>query len=225
MADRYPEAQIIGIDLSPIQPSMQPSNCHFEIDDCTSPWVYPEAHFDFIHIRGLFGSVSDWPSLYSSIYTHLAPGGYLEQVEWSVHVVSQTGPLPNDHTMKLWGDRITSASSKVKKNFEVAETMADAIRAAGFVDVVEKRFKWPIGPWSSDSRLKEIGRWNLLSWEQGMEGWILAVYTRLLGVSPGSLQAMRCMMLIFLSVHFCTNTRVSHSGAEVLEGSDSSLLS
>lgn len=57
------------------------------------------------------------------------------------------------------------------------------ISSAGFVDVVEKRFKWPIGPWSSDPRLKEIGRWNLLNWEEGMEGWVIAPYTRVLGVS------------------------------------------
>lgn len=57
------------------------------------------------------------------------------------------------------------------------------ITSAGFVDVVEKRFKWPIGPWSSDPRLKEIGRWNLLNWEEGMEGWVIAPYTRVLGVS------------------------------------------
>lgn len=61
--------------------------------------------------------------------------------------------------------------------------MAGLIKEAGFVDVVEKRFKWPIGPWSSDPRLKEIGRWNLLNWEEGMEGWVIAPYTRVLGVS------------------------------------------
>ena len=61
--------------------------------------------------------------------------------------------------------------------------MAGLISEAGFVDVVEKRFKWPIGPWSSDAKLKEIGRWNLLNWEEGMEGWCMAPYTRVLGVS------------------------------------------
>lgn len=61
--------------------------------------------------------------------------------------------------------------------------MADLIRSAGFVDVVERVYKWPIGPWSADPKLKELGRWNLLNWEEGMEGWLLAVYTRVLGVS------------------------------------------
>lgn len=72
---------------------------------------------------------------------------------------------------------------RLKKTFKIAEEMAGMISSAGFVDVVEKRFKWPIGPWSSDPRLKEIGRWNLLNWEEGMEGWVIAPYTRVLGVS------------------------------------------
>ena len=31
--------------------------------------------------------------------------------------------------------------------------------------------------------MKDIGRWNLLNWEEGMEGWVLASYTRVLKVS------------------------------------------
>ena len=72
---------------------------------------------------------------------------------------------------------------RINKTFEIAENMAGLITEAGFVDVTEKRFKWPIGPWSSEPRLKEIGRWNLLNWEEGMEGWVIAPYTRVLGVS------------------------------------------
>jgi len=33
MADEFPEAQIIGTDLSPIQPQMVPPNLRFYIDD------------------------------------------------------------------------------------------------------------------------------------------------------------------------------------------------
>jgi hypothetical protein len=29
----------------------------------------------------------------------------------------------------------------------------------GFVDVVEKRFKWPLGGWPKDEKLKELGLW------------------------------------------------------------------
>lgn len=51
----------------------------------------------------------------------------------------------------------------------------------GFVDIVEKKVPWPLGAWPNDQRLKEMGRWNVRNWEEGSEGWILAVFTRCLG--------------------------------------------
>lgn len=184
MADRFPGAHVIGTDLSPVQPGMQPPNCQFEIDDCCSPWIYPPGHFDLVHIRGLFGSIADWPALYAQAYAHTRPGGHIEQLEWSVHNRSQAqdGALSPRQTLARWSRYAVDVGRRSGKTFEIAETMAALVKDAGFVDVVERRFKWPIGPWSSDPRMKEIGRWNLLSWEQGMEGWVLASYTRVLGV-------------------------------------------
>lgn len=182
IADKFPDAEVIGTDLSPVQPGMQPDNCRFEIDDCCSEWLYEENHFDFIHIRGLFGSIADWPALYKQCYTHLRPGAYMEQVEWSIHNRSADGTLSPNATLARWSQNALNIAQNSGKTFEIAENMAGLITEAGFVDVVEKRFKWPIGPWSSDKRLKEIGRWNLLNWEEGMEGWCMAPYTRVLGV-------------------------------------------
>ncbi|GAB7363179.1 hypothetical protein MBLNU230_g3462t2 [Neophaeotheca triangularis] len=187
-ADKFPSAQVIGTDLSPLQPGMQPDNFTFEIDDCQSAWVYPENHFDFIHIRGLFGSISDWPALYRNIYTHLRPGAYIEQIEWSVHNRSSDGLLVRDGVLGQWSTTAIEVGRLTGKTFEIAENMAGLIREAGFEEVVEKRYKWPIGPWSSDKRLKETGRWNLLNWEEGMEGWVMAAYTRVLGYSFAGVQ-------------------------------------
>lgn len=183
MADKFANAQVIGTDLSPVPPGMQPDNVTFEVDDCCSAWVYPENHFDFVHIRGLFGSIADWPKFYKEAYRHLRPGGHIEQIEWSVHVRSADGTLSPSSVLAQWPQTFVHAGRLTGKTFEIAENMAGLIREAGFVEVVEKRFKWPVGPWSSDPKLKEIGKWNLLSWEEGMEGWVMAAYTRVLGVS------------------------------------------
>jgi precorrin-6B methylase 2 len=40
MADKYPMAEVIGTDLSPIQPKWCPPNCKFEIDDAEQVWTY-----------------------------------------------------------------------------------------------------------------------------------------------------------------------------------------
>ena len=57
------------------------------------------------------------------------------------------------------------------------------ITDAGFVDVVEKRYKWPLGDWPTDPRLKEIGRWNAHHWMEGMDSWALRLLTQYLNVS------------------------------------------
>lgn len=90
--------------------------------------------------------------------------------------------------LKVWSDNADEVSKRSGKTWSIAETMPTLIREAGFVDVVEKTYKWPIGPWSSDPKLKELGRWNLLNWEEGMEGWIMACYTRVLGVSAPAIK-------------------------------------
>lgn len=183
MADKFPESTVTGTDLSPIQPSQQPPNVTYEIDDCCSDWIYPDSHFDFIHIRGLYGSIADWPALYSQAFKHLRAGGYIEQVEWSVHVRSQDGRLSPSNVFSRWSSSFVEAGMRNGKTFEIAENMAGLIREAGFEEVVERRFKWPVGPWSSDAKMKEFGRWNLLNWDEGMEGWTMAAFTRVLGVS------------------------------------------
>jgi trans-aconitate methyltransferase len=102
MADEHPGAEIVGVDLSPIQPSFTPPNCKFEIDDVTSTWTYPLNHFDFINIRSLYGSIADWPSLYAQVYRHMQPGGYLHQLEMSIQFKSDDGTLAPDHVLSQW---------------------------------------------------------------------------------------------------------------------------
>jgi hypothetical protein len=189
MADRFdgtnpshPYAEVTGTDLSPIQPGSQPSNCIFEVDDCCSEWVYEPDTFGFIHIRGLYGSVADWPTLYAQAFRACKPGGWIEQIEWDMALRDPSGQLTEHPVFKKWTEDCLDMGETIGKTMKTAILMKDWIREAGFVDIVEKKIKWPLGPWSSDPKLKEIGRWNLLNWEEGLEGWTLAHYTRVLGV-------------------------------------------
>jgi SAM-dependent methyltransferase len=92
-ADEFPSALVIGNDLSPIQPVWVPPNCKFTIDDVESDWLYTRAEaFDYIHGRGLGGSIGDWPRLYSEVYKHLKPGGWLEMQEYEAWVKSDDDP-------------------------------------------------------------------------------------------------------------------------------------
>jgi hypothetical protein len=69
------------------------------------------------------------------------------------------------------------------QSFRISDTMRDNIKEAGFVNVVEKVFKTPLGGWPADPKLKEIGRWTLLGFDIGLEGYVMAGLTRALKVS------------------------------------------
>ncbi|KAM0724122.1 hypothetical protein Q7P37_000003 [Cladosporium fusiforme] len=51
VADQIPNAHMIRIDLSPIQPSYIPPNLEFQIMDADDTWARFEQHFDLIHTQ------------------------------------------------------------------------------------------------------------------------------------------------------------------------------
>lgn len=64
MGDQFPSANVLGIDLSPIQPEWVPANVQFLVDDAESEWVHPPDYFDYIHTRHTVMAIKDWPKLY-----------------------------------------------------------------------------------------------------------------------------------------------------------------
>ncbi|KAF3797810.1 hypothetical protein GCG54_00011902, partial [Colletotrichum gloeosporioides] len=63
MGETYPEAEVEGIDLSPIQPPFLPPNVHFIVDDIEAQWLHKDDSLDYIHLRHMVPSVKDWPKL------------------------------------------------------------------------------------------------------------------------------------------------------------------
>lgn len=201
MADQYPSATVTGTDLSPIQPEWVPPNCHFEIDDVSLEWTYPPDHFDFIHIRELFGCIPDWDFFFEQAFNHTKPGGYVEIVEHSVCPVSDDGTMGPNHFYHTWGEVVIQMGEKLGKSFTIWEESAERMRRAGFVDVVVVDYKWPLNGWPTDSKLKNIGRsvgtppaskdndandydrWNQLRLMDGVEGFMLRLLTQVGGVS------------------------------------------
>jgi len=193
-ADQYPSALVIGTDLSPIQPTYVPPNLQFEIDDAASEWTFPKNSFDFIHVRGLFGSLRDWPAFYRQVYDHLKPGGYYEQLECSVCCHADDDSTPEGSPLRRWGQLFTLAGERMGKPTDVLDRQRQWLVDGGFEGVVEERFKMPTGLWPSAKtergrKMKEIGKWRLAEVETGAEGWALALMTRVLGMTYAEVQA------------------------------------
>jgi hypothetical protein len=127
-------------------------------------------------------------------FSHLRPGGWYEQVEYSVHWRADDGSIPKDHAFERWSDLFVEAGEKIGRTFRILDLQTDFIKEAGFTNVNERKFKMPVGPWSSDPKLKDVGRYHLLECYQGIEGWSMALLTRLYGVSTLMVFSPRCIM-------------------------------
>ena len=181
LADQFPSAFVTGTDLSPVQPTWVPPNLQFEIHDFCGNWTFKKNSFDYIHARSIYGCVADYGDLYAKVLDHLKPGGWYEQAEISVEPLSQDGSIKGT-PLEQWGPLCFEASDKFGKTLRIAHEMEERMKAAGFVNVKYQKRVWPLGTWPKDKKLKEIGSYNRMAWEEGMEGWIMYLFTRYLGV-------------------------------------------
>lgn len=82
-----------------------------------------------------------------------------------------------------WSKLFIDAAETIGQTFDVALKSKERMIEAGFVDVVEHKFKMPVGPWPADKKWKELGRWSLLHMLTGVDGMQMWMLSSVLGVS------------------------------------------
>ncbi|KAF4903860.1 Secondary metabolism regulator LAE1, partial [Colletotrichum viniferum] len=202
VADELPAALVYGTDISAVQPEFVPPNCRFEIDDVQLDWLWGPNHFDVIHARCLYGGIDDWQHMYDQAFTHLKPGGWFESMEFDIEAYSLLDPAitedPN-HVFKRWAKLFWEAGDATGRTFRVAqkpatpdrETMMErCMREAGFVDIVHKIWKVPIGAWATCKKFKDIGYLAYMFMDQSLHGWTLKPLGEILHWTPGRIDEL-----------------------------------
>ncbi|KAK1983159.1 methyltransferase domain-containing protein [Colletotrichum cereale] len=182
-ADNHPEATVIGVDLSPIQPDFVPPNCSFEVDDIEQEWTWSEP-FDFIFFRSMIGSFASWPDMIAKAYENLEPGGYLELQDNMFPLRCQDGTMSDDFIPYKWTNLVIEGADKTGRSLTVAASFKQMLKDAGFIDVEERREIWPFNPWPKDKRLKSLGAWSQASALMGIDAVSMGLFTRVLDWSP-----------------------------------------
>ncbi|KAJ9628452.1 hypothetical protein H2203_002350 [Taxawa tesnikishii (nom. ined.)] len=104
VADDHPGARVIGIDLSPIQPTAVPPNLEFQVMDADEPWDFSD-RFDYVHTRLMNGfSIKSWPFFYAQAFAALQPGGWVENQEFEVRFGCDDDTLPDDSACVRWAN-------------------------------------------------------------------------------------------------------------------------
>ncbi|EQB55382.1 hypothetical protein CGLO_04696 [Colletotrichum gloeosporioides Cg-14] len=177
IGDEHPEADILGVDLSPTMPEFVAPNVKFEIDDVEESWTYTKP-FDYIHSRMMNSNIGDWDAYVKQAYDHLNPGGWLELNECDIAPVSDDGTLREDSSICESVRLLKSAAEQFGRPFKYMSGLKTTLINAGFVDVQLLQFKWPTNPWPADPRYKELAEWMSENLATGWEGVCLAMLTR-----------------------------------------------
>ena len=76
------------MDLSPIQPSVVPSN----VGSFTAPWRFGHA-FDYIHSRAITAGFRGWEKLVDETWRNLEPGGWVDIQEYHLPGTSDNASI------------------------------------------------------------------------------------------------------------------------------------
>ncbi|KAK1992083.1 methyltransferase domain-containing protein [Colletotrichum falcatum] len=181
-ADEHPQAEVIGVDLSPIQPAYVPVNCVFEVDDLEKEWMFTEP-FDFIFARNMIGSFSDWEGVIAQAFDNLEPGGYFELHDSMYPLICDDGTLTEESPLMRWTLLMVEACERRGRSVTIGSQFPRLLEEAGFEDINVTNIRFPVSPWPKDPKLRLIGEWTQASLISGIEGLSLALFTRVLGWS------------------------------------------
>lgn len=197
-ADSHPQCQVVGIDLSPIQPSFVPPNCKFEVDDYDAEWTYKQK-FDLIHGRLMVTSMADPQALFKKAYDHITPGGWFELQDLVMPLLSDDNTMPETSAFCKWNAIFTEAVGRMGRDTTWAAQYKRWMEETGFVNVQQLNYKLPINTWPKDKALKELGKWNLINMVEGLEGYTVRPFTKIMGMSMEEVELL--MMEVRKDLH------------------------
>lgn len=114
-----------------------------EIEDCTQPWTLPSDHFDYVHMRQLFGSIDNWDALFAEAYRACKPGGWIESYEASPRMESDHVPETENLAIHEWGKFFIEGGKKLDRTFSIIDDnlQVKGIEKAGFTKINTWDFK------------------------------------------------------------------------------------
>ncbi|HZR43591.1 MAG TPA: methyltransferase domain-containing protein [Ktedonobacteraceae bacterium] len=149
VAQQHPDCQVIGIDISEVMTGSarawaqhrQIANAHFRVMDARKPLDFPDASFDLIHGRLLFGflTTETWPQLFQECYRLLQPGGICCSSEVDNMGVMTSAAMDRYNTlfveaMRRTGHCFTSEGSYVG----ITAVQARLLQDAGFQNIEQQ---------------------------------------------------------------------------------------
>ncbi|KAI3014806.1 hypothetical protein CBS147347_11413 [Aspergillus niger] len=182
IAEAYPNAYVLGVDISATQPDLHPPNCAFTVPfDYERPWLIDDGQWDVIHMRMGCGSVTNWPRLYAKILDHLRCDAWFEQVEVNFEPRCHGRPLKKG-PLSFWYQSLKSATRLSKR--EIAHSPVQTLqwlRKAGFSDVRYREVVLPLKRKKQPDYDGVAAQWCRTAFTDSIQPLCMAPFTRVHG--------------------------------------------
>ncbi|KAJ3999143.1 S-adenosyl-L-methionine-dependent methyltransferase [Lentinula boryana] len=172
MADEFPRAEVIGIDLAPLQPRSVPPNCTFELCDIEGGIPYPDGYFDFIHARSIHTGIRDYPQFLREITRLLRPGGLVLLIEPDLIPIVNGKPVALAPAGLGGGDWSTfwetyrNCLRRQDIDTTVPQRLTDMLTTTGaFENIVKRDGNIPVGFWPKDPLSLSVGQLQWLDYD------------------------------------------------------------
>ncbi|KAI0108965.1 S-adenosyl-L-methionine-dependent methyltransferase [Nemania sp. FL0031] len=186
VAEQYPSASVLGIDLSPIQEAWWPPNCKFLIDDVEDTWENG-SDWDLVHLRNMIPILRDPINVLKNVYENLRPGAWVELQDVDGMVHCDDGTLPPDWPVLVFTNLMVEAFAKLGTKSHAAVFGGQYLTDCGFVNIQHHAIKLPYGTWPRDKRMRLIGHYYQIAAEQFFPA-MGAIQLPLLGWQPEEIE-------------------------------------
>lgn len=121
------------------------TNAISEIDDYTQEWTFQDNSLDFVHLRWLVGTISDWGALFKQAYRVLKPGGWIETLECNGYYESDDGTMTDKTALSKWGyffrEGALALGSTASFSVVKDELQVKGLKEANFTRITENHIK------------------------------------------------------------------------------------
>ena len=143
MAQAFPHAQVLGIDLEEIQPfaRTRPANYRFQQVDILQPLPFASDTFDYLHQRLMLMSIplDAWPDVLREIVRVAQAGAWIELVEVGCTIWPQ-GPAT-----RLYQNWLRAIGTRFHQDFDLPPRLAQVATEAGMRQVQAFPYDIPLG--------------------------------------------------------------------------------
>ncbi|KAK3692066.1 S-adenosyl-L-methionine-dependent methyltransferase [Podospora appendiculata] len=178
VAEKYPECEVFGTDIAPIQPTQQvPFNIEFHIENAEDEWIRPANAVDLVHLRNMAGAFSDWGFIYQQAFNCIKPGGWIEILDFDDFYAFKNfiSFYPPGSPAHILIDGVMEAAKAAGRPRGVGHLDPKLLIDAGFVDIKESVYDLGIGTRANSS----YGKFWLFAVVTGFEASCLRPLTNI----------------------------------------------